>query len=107
MDTDLGGRLPEKVRLELLDPPVVLLGDAAVPPVAKVELDQYHVTRACCGAVRRAGATLHLGTRVQCLVGIAAVEVDDVAHVVDEGDVDVQAAGDQPGSLEEVLVVFS
>lgn len=38
--------------------------------------------------------------------GVRGAYIDNVPHIVQKRDVDVQAGGDQPGSLEQVVVVL-
>ena len=62
-----------------------------MPPVAQVELGRDHVARAPLGALLGAHVDARVSARVQSPCRVDPVEVDDVADVVEQGDVDVQA----------------
>lgn len=123
LDADLAGGLPKELVVEVLDPLVVSVRDARVPSIAQVELDRHDVARAALRSFLRADVDSGVLSGIQCPFRIDAVElwrlesmvqknshqnthIDDISDVVHQRDVDIQACGDEPGRLKEVIVVL-
>ncbi|KAI6768632.1 hypothetical protein HG531_010821 [Fusarium graminearum] len=63
----------------------------------------------CSAALRKvlgADRDTHLLARIKSPSRVNTVQVDNVAHVVDESDVDVQSTRDQSGGLEQLLITL-
>ncbi|KAF4504142.1 hypothetical protein G6O67_008753 [Ophiocordyceps sinensis] len=95
----------EELEEEVVDPALVLLGDAGVEAVQQVELDADLVA----DAARRPLAVkllVDVDARVQRPVAVGVVRVGDGPQVVVQRYVDVQPADDQTGRVEEVVVLL-
>ncbi|KAG7151975.1 hypothetical protein HYQ46_012197 [Verticillium longisporum] len=77
--------------VELLNPLVILVRDARVPSVAEVELGRDHIASPRLSSLSRVNLHARLLPRVERPGSVSAVQVDNIADIIHERDVDVQS----------------
>ncbi|PMB73281.1 hypothetical protein BM221_000702 [Beauveria bassiana] len=95
----------EELEEEVVDPALVLFGDARVEAVEQVELDADHVAHAA-GDALAIVVLANLGARIQGPVRVGVVEVHDGPEVVAQRNGGVHAADDEPRRVEQVVVLL-